>query len=139
MDDKAFSIELFGVNVRVRDDRGRELRACIGLRTIAHLLGRTFPEGQEQVGLLEVQERKLEFVDLLFDNVERGVLHVRGDGRRNREYRFGWANPGFSPDWQASPAAAADSAERAWRHIAYLRERFADFYAERAAARLAAS
>lgn len=128
-----FSIEVFGVTTRVKRE-GKQRWVTIPIQVVADLLGQT------QISLLDVQDHKPEFIELLFDNTFRGVLRVRGNGRhRNTACKFGWANPGFASEWRPSPAADADSADRAWGHVAYLREHFADFYAERAAARLGAS
>lgn len=105
--------------------------ANLPTRVIADLLGRNTPSRRSDVSALEVQDRKDEFVALLFDNVERGVLTVAGCGSRDHPYRFVPSCPGFGPDWQPTEEQRLGSAVRAWAHIDRLRDDFSDFYAAR--------
>lgn len=105
--------------------------ANLPTRVLADLLGRNTPSRRTDVTALEVQDRKDEFVALLFDNVERGVLTVSGCGSYDYPYRFAPSCPGFAPDWQASEAHRMECAVRAWAQVERLHEEFADFYAAR--------
>lgn len=126
-----FTIDASTVVIRVRDEYDRPHHVALKTRMLADLLGRNTPLVKTDVSLLEVQDRKREFVSLLFDNVDRGVLKVRGNGTRNSAYRFAWACAGFAPQWQPSEDDSVECAERFWAHARRLREKFAEFYAVR--------